>query len=58
MSVLIILIVLIALYCIWGLLLTKFGLRGLQCTRHFSKQAVFCGDDGELVEVGATIARC
>ncbi len=51
MSVLVILIVLLAIYCIQGLFLTKLGLRGLQCSRQFSKQAVFTGDAGELVEV-------
>ena len=29
----------------------KFGLRGLQCTRAFSRVAVFEGDEGEMIEV-------
>lgn len=51
MSVLVILITLAALYSLMGLLLTKFGLKGLLCTRSFSRPAVFEGEEGELVEV-------
>ncbi len=51
MSVLVILITLIALYCVQGFLLTRFGLKGLLCTRSFSCPAVFEGEEGELVEV-------
>lgn len=51
MSVLVILITLAALYSLMGFLLTKFGLKGLVCTRSFSRPAVFEGEEGELVEV-------
>lgn len=51
MSVLVLLLVLFALYCIFGVLLTRFGLKGLECSRRFSRAAVFAGEDGELVEV-------
>ena len=34
-----------------GVLLTKTGLRGLQCTRAFSRPAVFEGEEGEMVEI-------
>ncbi len=51
MSILVILCVLIGVYSVIGVLLTKFGLRGLQCTRAFSRPAVFEGDEGEMVEV-------
>lgn len=51
MSVLVILIVLLVLYCAFGMLLTRFGLKGLECSRRFARTAVFAGDDGELVEV-------
>lgn len=50
MSVIVILAVLVAVYCTMGILLTKVGLRGLQCTRAFSRPAVFEGEDGEMVE--------
>ena len=51
MSVIIILVVLALVYSIMGMLLVKFGLRGLQCTRAFSRVAVFEGDEGEMIEV-------
>ena len=51
MSVMIILVTLLAVYCLLGWILTRFGLKGLLCTRSFSKTAVFQGDEGELVEV-------
>ncbi|MBE5795167.1 MAG: DUF58 domain-containing protein [Clostridiales bacterium] len=47
----VILIILAAVYCILGVLLTKFGLKGLQCHRTFSRQTAFAGEEGELVEV-------
>lgn len=51
MSVIVILAVLAAVYSILGLLLVKFGLRGLRCTRAFSRPAVFEGEEGEMIEV-------
>lgn len=51
MSVIVILVVAALVYTAMGLLLTKFGLRGLQCTRAFSRVAVFEGDEGEMIEV-------
>ena len=51
MSVIIILAVLAIVYSIMGVLLVKFGLRGLQCTRAFSRAAVFEGDEGEMIEI-------
>jgi uncharacterized protein (DUF58 family) len=50
-NVLIVFLVLGALYCALGLLLTRFGLKGLQCTRSFSRLTFFEGEEGELVEV-------
>lgn len=47
----VILIILVAIYCLMGVLLTKFGLKGLQCDRSFSRQTAFTGEEGELVEV-------
>ena len=51
MSVVVILMAVAAVYVLMGVLLTKFGLRGLQCTRAFSRAAVFAGESGEMVEV-------
>lgn len=51
MSVIVILAVMAAIYGVMGLLLVKFGLRGLQCTRAFSRAAVFEGDEGEMIEI-------
>ena len=51
MSVIVILAVLAVLYSAMGMLLVRFGLRGLQCTRAFSRAAVFEGDEGEMIEV-------
>ena len=51
MSVIVILAVIALVYTAMGILLTKFGLRGLQCTRAFSRIAVFEGDEGEMIEV-------
>ena len=48
MNVIVILGVLAVVYSIMGMLLVKFGLRGLQCTRAFSRVAVFEGDEGEM----------
>ena len=45
MSVVVILVTLIAVYSVMGWLLVKFGLRGLQCTRAFSRPAVFEGEE-------------
>lgn len=50
MSIIVILAALTGVYCVFGLILTKLGLRGLQCTRAFSSPAVFEGDEGEMVE--------
>lgn len=43
--------VLAALYAAFALLLNHFALRGLTCTRAFSKSAVFEGEEGEMIEV-------
>ena len=51
MSVVVILVVVSLVYAAMGMLLTKFGLRGLQCTRAFSRVAVFEGDEGEMIEI-------
>lgn len=51
MSVIVILVVLCAIYWLLGTLLTREGLQGLQCTRAFSRPAVFEGDDGEMIEI-------
>lgn len=51
MSVPVVLVMLLAVYGLFGLLLVRFGLRGLQCTRSFSRQTAFEGEEGELVEV-------
>ena len=51
MSVLTILLVFFALYAVWGMLIARFGLRGLSCTRAFSKPAFFAGEEGEMIEV-------
>ena len=51
MSVFIILVVFVALVVGYGMFLKKYGLKGLQCSRTFSKQAVFEGEEAELVEV-------
>ncbi len=50
MNIVVLLVVLCAVYCIMGVLLTKFGLRGLTCTRAFSRPAFFEGEEGEMVE--------
>lgn len=51
MSVLVILAVLGVVYVLQGMLLTRLGLKGLQCTRAFSHPAVFEGDEGEMIEI-------
>ncbi len=51
MSVAVILAVAAAVYGVMGWLLVKFGLRGLQCTRAFSRPAVFEGEEGEMIEI-------
>lgn len=50
MSVVVILVTVSVLYAALGALLTRFGLRGLQCTRAFSRAAVFEGEEGEMIE--------
>ncbi len=51
MSASILLIVLFALYALSVVLLKRFALRGLICTRTFAKPAVFEGEEGEMIEV-------
>lgn len=51
MSVMVILVAVAAVYAVMGLLLTKYGLRGLKCTRAFSRAAVYEGDEGEMIEI-------
>lgn len=51
MSVPVVLMALLAVYGLFGLVLVRFGLKGLQCTRSFSCQTAFEGEEGELVEV-------
>ncbi len=51
MNILVILLAVAAVYVAMGLVLKKFGLRGLQCTRSFSRAAVYEGDEGEMIEV-------
>lgn len=51
MNALMILAVLAALWGLFGLLLQKFALKGLACTRKFSRPAAFAGEEGELIEV-------
>ena len=51
MSVFIILIVFVAISVGYGFVLKKFGLKGLMCSRTFSKQTAFEGEEAELVEV-------
>lgn len=50
MSVVVILVTISVLYAVLGALLVRFGLRGLQCTRAFSRAAVFEGEEGEIIE--------
>ena len=51
MNVLVVLAVFAALCVAYGRLLEHVALRGLTCTRAFSRREVFEGDEGELVEV-------
>ena len=51
MNVLVILTVFFVLYSAWGLLIARFGLKGLTCTRAFSSPAFFEGEEGEMIEV-------
>lgn len=51
MSVFIILVVLMGVCVLSGLTLKHVALRGLTCTRAFSKPAVFEGEEGEMIEV-------
>ena len=51
MNVLVVLAVFAALCIAYGRLLEHVALRGLTCTRAFSRREVFEGDEGELVEV-------
>ncbi|MBR4039500.1 MAG: DUF58 domain-containing protein [Clostridia bacterium] len=51
MSAPVLLLVLLALYVFSILLLKYVGLRGLGCTRAFSKSAYFEGDEGEMIEI-------
>ena len=55
MSVLVLLVALVGVYCLLGWLLVKFGLRGLQCSRAFSRVAVFEGEEGELLGFSSDI---
>lgn len=51
MNVLVILVVLIVLYIAAGKLLQFAALRGLVCTRAFSRPTFFEGEEGEMVEI-------
>ena len=51
MSPLTILVALCALYAVFGMLIAKVGLRGLTCTRSFSRPAAYEGETGEMIEV-------
>lgn len=51
MNVLVILVVLVALFLLANLLLDKFALKGLKCTRAFSRPAFFEGEEGEMIEI-------
>lgn len=51
MNALILLCVMAALYAVSVVLLKTFSLKGLICTRAFSKPAFFEGEEGEMIEV-------
>lgn len=51
MSAIIVLAVLIAVYTLWGMLHRRFALKGLVCSRAFSKPAAFVGEEAELIEI-------
>ncbi len=51
MSVLTVLAVFAVLCAAYGMLLRHYGLRGLTCSRSFSRGAVFEGEEAEMIEV-------
>ncbi len=51
MNALILVAVMLALYALSVVLLKKFALRGLICTRAFRRSAVFAGEEDEMIEV-------
>ena len=51
MSGLVALIALVALWAGYGLVLKKFALKGLICTRAFSRPTAFAGEEAEMIEV-------
>ena len=51
MSAFVILLVLAVLSAVSGMLLQRVALKGLTCTRAFSRQAVFEGEEAEMIEV-------
>ena len=51
MSALSVVAVLLGLWAAFGWLLKRFGLAGLQCSRAFSRPAVFAGEEAELIEI-------
>ena len=51
MSAFVIVLTLAALCVLSGAVLKRVGLRGLTCTRAFSRQAVFEGEEAEMIEV-------
>ena len=51
MNVLVIMVVMAVVLMLLNLLLSKFVLKGLKCTRAFSKPAVFEGEEAEMIEV-------
>ena len=51
MSAFVIVLTLAALCVVSGAVLQRVGLRGLRCTRAFSRQAVFQGEEAEMIEV-------
>lgn len=51
MNAIIVLLALTGLWALFGLLLKRYALKGLACSRAFSRAAVFEGEEAELVEV-------
>lgn len=51
MNALAVLAVVAALAAAFGLAIKSFALRGLTCTRAFSRPAFFAGEEGEMIEV-------
>ena len=51
MNVLIILVVLSAVYGVAGWMTAHWGLKGLTCSRSFSRSTAFEGESGEMIEV-------